>query len=592
MNYCLRLIAFSVLLSLSCLHLESKEAVYTVETKESVTASGSVPPFSSAAFRSTYTGSDRYHAGNSMTLTLRGFAGRTLRSLRLVMKSNTGSGSGSMSIACGSDTLAKIDNSSFRDAVWNGAFTASYTDKTIAMDDYPVGTDDVLTVVIKASANSLYCRSFAIEYEDVPTAVSPPAVGIRDGIYFGEQTFTISPPGDGTALGVYYTLDGSDPRISGGSRAEITESRTLTLDSASEIWAVAYDSEGRCSAFSSARVDIVIPDRSYSAALAAPLGSRYYALSAGEGSGLTAVPVYAANGRIVNATDSQRDSLTWHIYESGGRAYIRSSGGLFLAGGTSTSLRLDSLMFGWTSDSATGSWSHSSRSFICRNNSGTVTFSNYSVANVGANSFQSDYTKPYTFADGYVRTGTVAYRLGTICLPCDVSENDCSGVQFFEISGVVKKSRDMSVDDVTGIALTPVRSLKAGVPYIFQATSTSNSIAVAYSGGRVAEARRGMGLVGNMSNEAVTIGEGDATHWHYVLLDNRLCRLSAGGKAVISPNRAYIDLFGVPEFNMGSASSKTDIQCTGHAPAGTRSQKRTVHIFRQEIPCKKQAEIE
>ena len=137
----------------------------------------------------------------------------------------------------------------------------------------------------------------------------------------------------------------------------------------------------------------------------------------------------------------------------------------------------------------------------------------------------------------------------------------------------------MSVDDVTGIALTPVRSLKAGVPYIFQATSTSNSIAVAYSGGRVAEARRGMGLVGNMSNEAVTIGEGDATHWHYVLLDNRLCRLSAGGKAVISPNRAYIDLFGVPEFNMGSASSKTVIietDMTAGIP-GTEAESRSPH---------------
>lgn len=563
----LRLIITFVLFSGFSLNFEAKEVVYTVVSKESVSSTGAVPAFSGVTFKNTSSGTDNFQitAKNSMSLTLNGFGNKTVRSIKLYMKSNTSSGAGSFSMTCGNETLAMIDACGFNDPRWNGKYSSSYTYKTIPIDNYSVKNGDVLNVIITASINSLYCKSFTIDYDDSPAAVGSPTISVPNGIYFEEQTVTIAPPTDGTAQGVYYTLDGSDPRLGDGNRVDIAESHTLKVSSSTTIWAVAYNDDGEYSELCSSILNVLIPTRSYSAALVAPLGAKYYALAVGGDSGLETVAVYAANGKVVNASESMRDSLTWHIYELGDTAYIRSSNGKFLSGGTSQSLKLDSILFAWDLDSVIGTWTKSSRSFICKNNSGVVSFSNYDVTNIGKSTYQSDFTKPYSFADGYVRTGTIAYRLGTICLPCDVSDKDYSGVTFFEISGVVKKSPDMSVDDITGIALTPVKDLKAGVPYLFQATTTSNNITMAYSGERVSEARIGIGLIGNLSNENITIGESDANHWNYVLSANRLCKLATGGNAVISPNRAYIDLCGVPVFNMGSASAKTIIVDTDRA---------------------------
>lgn len=155
----------------------SKTVSYTVESTSTVTVSGTAPVSSSVAYSSTYKSKAQLTGGNSMTLTLSGYKGMIVKRLTLSMRSNKSSGAGYLSIKAGNTLLGSIGSSSsgvsFNNARWHGSWSTSYVDvtPTLSNDAYTVQNGEDIVIVIGATANSLYCESFTIEYVADPTFV-------------------------------------------------------------------------------------------------------------------------------------------------------------------------------------------------------------------------------------------------------------------------------------------------------------------------------------------------------------------------------------------------------------------------------------
>ena len=106
-------------------------ATYTIASTSSVTTSGTAPSGSSATYSQTYGTMYQMTSGNSTTLTLNGYAGYKITSLVLSMKSNTSSGTGTMSVVAGTTTIATVSpTAAFNTASWNGAWSTSYVNVT------------------------------------------------------------------------------------------------------------------------------------------------------------------------------------------------------------------------------------------------------------------------------------------------------------------------------------------------------------------------------------------------------------------------------------------------------------------------------
>lgn len=143
----------------------------------------------------------------------------------------------------------------------------------------------------------------------------------------------------------------------------------------------------------------------------------------------------------------------------------------------------------------------------------------------------------YTTFVGYTRPVTSG-NFGTICLPCATSSVE--GATFYNIAGVKKAE-----DEITGIVLEEVEgNLEAGNPYIFKATATT--LTATYTGKAVSDAVETTGLVGNLTDNKVTV---EATGYNYVIGDNKIHKVVTGGTGVtIGANRAYLNLENVDDY--------------------------------------------
>ncbi len=139
---------------------------YTVSSTTAVTTSGDAPAGSSATFKNTYSTKDQITSGNTMTLTLKGFAGKNITGIMLSMHSNSSKGSGSFSAKSGSTEFASLSATTFNKFYDNDSYGTSYRDVNVSLISTPtVGSDEDVVIVIGATVNSLYCQSFEIEYE-------------------------------------------------------------------------------------------------------------------------------------------------------------------------------------------------------------------------------------------------------------------------------------------------------------------------------------------------------------------------------------------------------------------------------------------
>lgn len=144
----------------------AESVTYTVESKNSVSTSGSAPTGSSATYSSTYSTTYQLTSGNSMTLTLTGFSGKTITGISMSMKSNNSGGAGSFSMKAGSTTLSSISASAFNTNNWHGAWSNAYVSitPTMSVSNHAIQEGENVVITIAATANSLYCQSFTITY--------------------------------------------------------------------------------------------------------------------------------------------------------------------------------------------------------------------------------------------------------------------------------------------------------------------------------------------------------------------------------------------------------------------------------------------
>ena len=147
----------------------AETVTYAVTSTSAVSTSGTAPTGSSASYSSTYNTACQLTKNNSMTLTLSGYEGYKITGITLSMKSNSKGGSGSLSVTAGSTDIASISTAAFNTASWHGAWSTSYVDVTVSMDDdsYEIQADEDVVITIAATANSLYCESFTLTYEEV-----------------------------------------------------------------------------------------------------------------------------------------------------------------------------------------------------------------------------------------------------------------------------------------------------------------------------------------------------------------------------------------------------------------------------------------
>lgn len=195
---------------------ESKTVTYKVTSTSAVSAEGTAPTGSSATYSSTYDTKEQLTKGNTMTLTLSGFAGMKITGLTLSMKSNTRKGSGYLDVKAGTTQLATIGSETsgvpFKNEAWHGSYTTSWVDVNVTLTPYTVQAGENIAIIIGATVNSLYCQSFTLTYEEGAStplanrnlAFSEPAVDV-----FGSSVS--APSLTGHTDGVTY--ESSDPDV-------------------------------------------------------------------------------------------------------------------------------------------------------------------------------------------------------------------------------------------------------------------------------------------------------------------------------------------------------------------------------------------
>lgn len=140
---------------------------YTITSTSAVSTSGSAPLGSSATYSSTYGTNYQLTNGNSMTLRLTGYSGQIIKKITLSMHSNGSGGSGNMNMNIGETSYASIATAAFNTSSWNNAYTTNWVNiqRNASPNDYVVKAGEDIVITIAATANSLFCRSFTIDYE-------------------------------------------------------------------------------------------------------------------------------------------------------------------------------------------------------------------------------------------------------------------------------------------------------------------------------------------------------------------------------------------------------------------------------------------
>ena len=146
----------------------AKTVTFTVATASSVTLGGDKTGISATleTTGSLNTGFIQMTATKVMTLTISGMAGKTITDASVDMKSNTKSGSGSLSLTTNSLSIASISDSAFNTANWYGSWSTSAVTVPLSVTSRTVAEDKTIILTITSSANSIYFQKLTLEYTE------------------------------------------------------------------------------------------------------------------------------------------------------------------------------------------------------------------------------------------------------------------------------------------------------------------------------------------------------------------------------------------------------------------------------------------
>lgn len=143
--------------------LGSSTPTYTVTYKQSysgsghtVATSGTAPAGSDCSWTTTYTNANQLTSGNSMTYTITGFDGKTITGLTLHLKTNASKGKGSVSMKHGSTEFGSYEVP---------VLGSTYDEKDATVTATTIGAGETVTVIISATANSVYCDYITLSYK-------------------------------------------------------------------------------------------------------------------------------------------------------------------------------------------------------------------------------------------------------------------------------------------------------------------------------------------------------------------------------------------------------------------------------------------
>ena len=163
----------SVALTLSTQHenatvvrADTQTMTATVSTKSSVTLSNPLTGLN-VSYSQTYNAAKQLTKGNSATLTIKNGGDYNLSALKLQMKSNSKSGSGSLTYTTENATNTLISNSTYGTG-WSTGFTSSYEWITIQLNS-SIELTNTFQLKISATDNSLYIQSYEMTFEKVST---------------------------------------------------------------------------------------------------------------------------------------------------------------------------------------------------------------------------------------------------------------------------------------------------------------------------------------------------------------------------------------------------------------------------------------
>ena len=303
------------------------------------------------------------------------------------------------------------------------------------------------------------------------------------------------------------------------------------------ITASVAENEEYTSATASYTITVIDPSTQPEAmAIVAEKEGEYYAMTTNMNSSrnkFIGSVVSVINGKVVDMTGN--NNMRWYVNED--EATIQSavdSRYVVFTDANETNVSLQEDKESWVI--VDGKWATSS--------DGTRSLQFNKDNNV--NYFGSYMTElPIEFmpiVNGYIREGLVANDYyGTICLPYAVAAEDFAGAEFFSIAGK-KVGED---GQPTALVLEEVTELKAGVPYIFSATS--EKLVAAYSGEAAKTAGSANGLVGSFEGKNVAQGM-------YLINDENKVQ-QCGTGCSISTNRAYINMKLVPVYTEAAGAN-------------------------------------
>ena len=141
------------------------KVTYTVTSTTAVSSSGTTPTGSTASYSQTYGTASQITSGNSITLTLSGYQGKSITAASVSVKSNASKGGGSLSLVSGSSTIASIENSKFNTDNWNGAWSVEYVVKSLTVTSTTIASNATIVLTISATESSLYFESLSLIWE-------------------------------------------------------------------------------------------------------------------------------------------------------------------------------------------------------------------------------------------------------------------------------------------------------------------------------------------------------------------------------------------------------------------------------------------
>ena len=236
---------------------------------------------------------------------------------------------------------------------------------------------------------------------------------------------------------------------------------------------------------------------------------------------LTAVEVYFAGGKIVNADAETQAAITWKRTVDEENVTFQTSDNKYLKTGSSTTLSVEANASGsyiWTWNSTYYRTGESTRTFLYQGNA--AKFKNYTASNAGKAS-DGGYselpivTRAVFTTDAHVRDlTTMTGNYGTICLPYQVNAGDYTGASFYEVA---------YRDGMETVFVDEVKTLEAGKPYIF--VRQQDLLVAVYSGSPVADPISVNGAYGTFSR--IEFNNGELTAEDYILSRDMLWKCYA-----------------------------------------------------------------